>query len=55
MKSIKRLVDTNLVQASGYGFDQFTNQAIEKIKDTIDCPNATIRFSRWNANQSGCY
>lgn len=44
MKSIKRLVDTNLVQASGYGFDQFTNQAIEKIKDTIDCPNATIRF-----------
>ena len=43
-KVLKRLVDTNLVQASGYGFDQFTNQAIEKIKDTIDCPNATIRF-----------
>lgn len=55
-KVLKRLVDTNLVQASGYGFDQFTAQAIEKIKDTIDCPNATIRFfSRWNANQSGCY
>lgn len=43
-KVLKRLVDTNLVQASGYGFDQFTAQAIEKIKDTIDCPNATIRF-----------
>ncbi len=42
-KVLKRLVDTNLVQASGYGFDQLA-AAIEKIKDTIDCPNATIRF-----------
>lgn len=31
-KVLKRLVDTNLVQASGYGFDQFTAQAIRRLK-----------------------
>ena len=43
-KVLQRLIDTNLIQAAGYGFDQFTEEAIENIKKVINCPNATIRF-----------
>ncbi|PNZ10426.1 threonine aldolase family protein [Staphylococcus simiae] len=43
-KVLQRLIDTNLVQAAGYGFDQFTQQAIDNIKTVINCPEATIRF-----------
>lgn len=43
-KVLARLVATNLVQAPGYGSDDFTQQATEKIKELIKCPDATIRF-----------
>lgn len=41
---LSRIVQTNLIQESGYGTDSFTKEAIEKIKKVIDCPNAVIRF-----------
>lgn len=41
---LQRLIETNLIQAAGYGFDHFTEQAITKIKEVIACPEATIRF-----------
>lgn len=31
-KVLNRLVETNRVQAAGYGFDHFTEQAIQQIK-----------------------
>lgn len=43
-KVLKRLIDTNMVQAAGYGFDEFSAQAADKIRETIKCPEATIRF-----------
>ncbi|MCE4986505.1 threonine aldolase family protein [Staphylococcus haemolyticus] len=41
---LQRLFDTNLIQASGYGDDQFSKQAAEQIKSVINCPEATVRF-----------
>lgn len=41
---LKRLVETNRIQAAGYGFDDFSAQAADKIRETIQCPDATIRF-----------
>jgi len=43
-KVLNRLVETNLVQAAGYGFDDFSAQAADKIRKIINCPEATIRF-----------
>lgn len=43
-KVLQRLIETNRIQAPGYGFDQFTDQAIQQIKHKIKCPDATIRF-----------
>ncbi|PNZ69877.1 low specificity L-threonine aldolase [Staphylococcus croceilyticus] len=43
-KVLQRLLDTNLIQASGYGDDQFSKKAAEQIKATIRCPEATVRF-----------
>lgn len=43
-KVLQRLVETNLQQESGYGTDAFTQEAIEKIKELIDCPEAEIKF-----------
>lgn len=43
-KVLQRLIETNRIQAPGYGFDQFTDQAIQQIKHKIKCPGATIRF-----------
>lgn len=43
-KVLNRLVETNRIQAAGYGFDDFSAQAADKIRQRIDCPDATIRF-----------
>ncbi|MCM3318735.1 low specificity L-threonine aldolase [Staphylococcus warneri] len=43
-KVLQRLIETNRIQAPGYGFDQFTDQAIQQIKHKIKCLDATIRF-----------
>lgn len=41
---LTQLVKTNMIQESGYGMDKFTDRAKEKIKDVIDCPEATVKF-----------
>ncbi|UDI78376.1 low specificity L-threonine aldolase [Staphylococcus taiwanensis] len=43
-KVLQRLLETNFIQASGYGDDQFSKQAAEQIKTAINCPEATVRF-----------
>ncbi|WP_323702789.1 low specificity L-threonine aldolase [Mammaliicoccus sp. Dog046] len=41
---LAQLVKTNMIQESGYGMDNFTVRAKEKIKNVIDCPEATVKF-----------
>lgn len=41
---LQRLVETNRSQQAGYGADHFSQLASEKIKEVIDCPQATVRF-----------
>lgn len=43
-KVLQRLMITNMEQEAGYGSDSFSEQAIDKIKEVIECPNASIRF-----------
>jgi len=43
-KVLQRLIETNMVQEAGYGADQFSQQAADKIREIIDCPHATVRF-----------
>ena len=54
-KVLKRLIDTNMVQAAGYGFDDFSSQAADKIRETIKCPEATVRFLVGNSNKPSSY
>lgn len=39
---LKKMLETNMTQVSGYGTDDFTKSAIEKIKKECDCPDAQI-------------
>ncbi len=41
---LKRIVETNDEFTDSYNLDKYTASAIEKIKDTIGCPNAKIYF-----------
>lgn len=43
-KILERLNETNMIQASGYGHDEFCESAKNKIRKTINCPNAQIKF-----------
>lgn len=43
-KVLTRLIETNMIQDSGYGTDSFSQQAKEKIKTAIQNPDASIRF-----------
>lgn len=43
-KILERLNETNMIQASGYGHDEFCESAKNKIRKTIKCPNAQIQF-----------
>lgn len=43
-KVLQRLLETNLIQAAGYGDDPFSKQAADKIRETIKCEDATVRF-----------
>lgn len=43
-KILTRLVETNMVQQVGYGFDNYSKEAMHKIREVIKCPNAKIRF-----------
>nr|QGT51511.1 amino acid lyase [uncultured Spirochaetaceae bacterium] len=41
---LRRLSETNFVQASGYGHDEFCDSAKSKIRAACDCPEAQIQF-----------
>ena len=41
---LQRLLDTNLIQQSGYGNDCWSESAAEKIRAACHVPNADIRF-----------
>lgn len=41
---LKRLSDTNLMTAPGYGSDEFCQSAIKKIQKACDCPDAEVFF-----------
>lgn len=43
-KILERLNETNMIQASGYGHDEFCESAKNKIRKTINCPKAQIQF-----------
>ncbi len=41
---LRRLVETNFVQVSGYGNDEFCRSAREKIKKALGCDEAQVTF-----------
>lgn len=41
---LRRLSETNFVQVSGYGHDEFCDSAKSKIRAACDCPEAQIQF-----------
>ena len=43
-KILERLMETNRVQQPGYGNDEYTQAAKEKIRAACQCPNADIYF-----------
>ncbi|WP_105994219.1 threonine aldolase family protein [Staphylococcus simulans] len=43
-KVLEKLVETNYVQESGYGNDEYTHEAIAKIREEIGLPNASVYF-----------
>ena len=43
-KVLKKLIETNLVPQSGYGFDDYSQSAKEKIRLACSCPDADIFF-----------
>ncbi|MEQ9763435.1 beta-eliminating lyase-related protein [Streptococcus sp. ZJ151] len=43
-KLLRAIVDTNEVNQAGYGFDDYTDQAIKNIRQAIDCPHAQVQF-----------
>lgn len=43
-KILKRLLDTNMEQVSGYGSDPYCDSAREKIRLACDCPGAQVYF-----------
>ena len=43
-KILERLTETNFVQVTGYGTDEFCKSAADKIRTACNCPNAEVRF-----------
>ena len=41
---LKRMVETNQVEMTGYGTDHITQSAIERIREACACPQAEVRF-----------
>lgn len=41
---LRRLLDTNMMKTTGYGLDEFTESAKEKIRRTCEAPGADIFF-----------
>lgn len=43
-KILKRLMETNMEQLTGYGNDKYCDSAKEKIKKACECPEADVHF-----------
>jgi len=43
-KILERLTETNFVQVTGYGTDEFCKSAADKIRKACNCPTAEVRF-----------
>lgn len=43
-KILEKLCETNLLQTSGYGTDEYCESAREKIRKACDAPNAAVHF-----------
>ena len=41
---LQRLVETNMVKSAGYGLDEFSGSAKNKIRAACNCPNADVFF-----------
>lgn len=41
---LKRMMETNQVEMTGYGTDPITKSAIEQIREACDCLQAEVRF-----------
>lgn len=41
---LKAIVETNEINQAGYGFDSYTAQATEKIRQATACPHAQVQF-----------
>lgn len=39
---LKRLSETNFIQQPGYGDDEYTVDAIKRIREAVGCPNANV-------------
>ena len=43
-KVLEKLIETNLIQAPGYGEDKFCESAKKKIRAACQCPQADVFF-----------
>ena len=43
-KILQRLIETNMDAQVGYGFDEYTESAKEKIRQACGCPDAEVYF-----------
>lgn len=43
-KVLSKLIETNFEPMPGYGFDKYTESAVEKIRAACECPEAQIKF-----------
>lgn len=41
---LQHIIETNTLQSKSYGFDEWSESARQKIRETIACPNADIFF-----------
>lgn len=53
---LRQLMATNMDQEPGYGFDEFSQLAKERIQKALGHPEAQIEFlTGGNPDQSSCY
>lgn len=53
-KVLEKLIETNMVQMSGYGMDPYSESAKEKIKKACGCPDAEIYFLTGGTQTNQC-
>ena len=41
---MQRMMETNLIKTAGYGFDEFSESARDKIRKACECERATVEF-----------